>query len=157
MLQKEQISKRRQEVQALLYCQTGPILLLDSDKKDLKTLCRTDRWDWKFKDQLFITRLFPQPLEEAIWASVTIFQCLAKGAYWSMETQATIAPLPLYAWDFESVFAKDNFNILLEHQHWDHTIELLLGSEPKSTKVHPLFPIEQKKLNAFLEENLYTR
>jgi len=55
------------------------------------------------------------------------------------------------------MFAKDNFNILLEHQHWNHTIEFLLGSEPKLTKVYPLFPIEQKELNAFLEENLCTR
>jgi len=35
-------------------------------------------------------------------------------------------------------------------------IELLLGSEPKSTKIYPLSSIEQKELDAFLEENLYT-
>ena len=55
------------------------------------------------------------------------------------------------------MFAKDDFNILLEHCHWDHAIELLLSSEPKSTKVYPLSLIEQKKLDTFLEENLYTR
>jgi len=74
-----------------------------------------------------------------------------------MEMQAATAPLPLYTWGFKSVFAKDDFDTLPEHQHWDHAIELLLGSKPKLTKVYPLSPIEQKKLNAFLEENLCTR
>jgi len=57
---------------------------------------------------------------------------------------------------FESVFAKEDFNILLEHRQWDHAIELIPGSEPKSSKVYPLSPVEQKELNAFLEENLRT-
>jgi len=55
------------------------------------------------------------------------------------------------------MFVKDNFDILLEHCYWDHTIELLPGSELKSTKVYLLSLVEQKELNTFLEENLYTR
>jgi len=55
------------------------------------------------------------------------------------------------------VFAKEDFNILLEHRQWDHTIELIPGSEPKSSKVYPLSLVEQKKLDSFLEENLHTR
>jgi len=43
------------------------------------------------------------------------------------------------------------------HRQWDHTIKLVLGSEPKSSKVYLLSPVEQKKLDFFLEENLYTR
>jgi len=58
---------------------------------------------------------------------------------------------------FESVFTKEDFDILLEHRQWNYTIELILGLEPKSSKVYPLSPVEQKKLNSFLEENLYTR
>jgi len=57
---------------------------------------------------------------------------------------------------FESVFAKEDFDILPEHRQWDHAIELIPGSEPKSSKVYPLSPVEQKKLNSFLEENLHT-
>ena len=59
--------------------------------------------------------------------------------------------------EFESVFAKEDFNILPEHRQWDHTIELILGSEPKLSKVYPLSPVEQKELDSFLEENLRTR
>jgi len=36
-------------------------------------------------------------------------------------------------------------------------IELLPGFKPKSTKIYFLFPVKQKKLNAFLDKNLHTR
>ena len=65
--------------------------------------------------------------------------------------------LLLYTRGFKFMFTKDNFNILLEHHYQDYIIELLLGSEPKLTKIYSLFPVEQKKLYAFLEESLYTR
>jgi len=35
-------------------------------------------------------------------------------------------------------------------------IELILGSEPKLSKVYPLSSVEQKELDSFLEENLCT-
>jgi len=55
------------------------------------------------------------------------------------------------------VFTKEDFDILLDHRQWDHAIELVPGSEPKSSKVYPLSPVEQKELDSFLEENLRTR
>jgi len=55
------------------------------------------------------------------------------------------------------VFAKEDFNILPEHRQWDHTIELIPGSEPKLSKIYPLSPVEQKELDFFLKENLRTR
>jgi len=55
------------------------------------------------------------------------------------------------------VFAKKDFNILLEHRQWDYAIELIPGSEPKLWKVYPLSPVEQKELDLFLEKNLHTR
>jgi len=55
------------------------------------------------------------------------------------------------------MFAKEDFDILPEHCKWDHTIELIPGAEPKSSKVYPLSPLEQAELDAFLEENLCTR
>jgi len=55
------------------------------------------------------------------------------------------------------MFAKEDFDILPEHRKWDHVIKLILRVEPKSSKVYPLFPLEQAKLNAFLEKNLCTR
>jgi len=80
-----------------------------------------------------------------------------EGARRSKETLATATPLPAYVTEFQSMFAKEDFNILPEHHKWDHTIELIPGAEPKSPKVYPLSPLEQKELDAFLEENLHTR
>ena len=54
------------------------------------------------------------------------------------------------------MFAKEDFNILPEHHKWDHAIELTPGAEPKSSKVYPLFLLEQAELDTFLEENLRT-
>jgi len=54
------------------------------------------------------------------------------------------------------MFVKEDFDILPEHRQWDHAIELVPGSVPKSSKVYPLSPVEQKELDAFLEENLCT-
>jgi len=54
------------------------------------------------------------------------------------------------------MFTKEDFDILLEHHKWDHTIKLTPGAESKSSKVYPLSPLEQVELDAFLEENLCT-
>jgi len=58
--------------------------------------------------------------------------------------------------EFQSVFAKEDFDILPEHRKWDHAIELISGAEPKLLKVYPLSLLEQTELDAFLEENLRT-
>jgi len=86
----------------------------------------------------------------------TTSQRLAEGTRHSKETQAATTPFPAYVAEFQSVFAKEDFDILLEHCKWDHAIELIPGAEPKSLKVYPLFPLEQTELDAFLEENLRT-
>ena len=54
------------------------------------------------------------------------------------------------------MFAKKDFDILLDHRQWDHAIEFVPGSEPKSLKVYPLSSVKQKELDSFLEENLHT-
>jgi len=105
---------------------------------------------------LFLTRLLPKPSQVDFQATTTASQCLAEGARRSVETQAAATPLPTYVTEFRSVFAKEDFDILLEHCKWDHVIELIPGAEPKSSKVYPLSPLEQTELDAFLEENLCT-
>jgi len=69
----------------------------------------------------------------------------------------TTTQLPAYIVKFQSIFAKEDFDILLEHHKWDHVIKLTPRVEPKSSKVYPLSPLEQEELDAFLEENLHTR
>jgi len=84
-------------------------------------------------------------------------QRLVEGARRSKETLATTSPLPIYVAEFQSVFAKEDFDILPEHRKWDHTIELIPRAEPKLSKVYLLSPLEQAELDVFLEENLHTR
>jgi len=86
-----------------------------------------------------------------------ISQKLAEGACRSVEVRKKSFILPDCVRGFESIFAKKDFDILPEHRQWDHAIELIPGSEPKSSKVYLLSSVEQKELDSFLEENLCTR
>jgi len=112
--------------------------------------------EYETEDRLFMTRLLPEPTAEDLRATSTISQKLAEGAHQASETQKGLLTLPDCAKGFESVFAKEDFNILPEHRQWDHAIELIPGLEPKSSKVYPLSLVEQKELDSFLEENLCT-
>ena len=100
--------------------------------------------------------ILPEPAAEDLRATSMISQKLVEGARWASETQKRLLTLPDYVKEFESVFAKEDFDILSEYRQWDHTIELVPGSEPKSSKVYPLSLVEQKELDSFLEENLHT-
>jgi len=111
---------------------------------------------WKLRDRLFLIRLLPEPGQVDLQATTTASQYLMEGARRSAETQAAATPLPTYVAEFRSVFAKEDFDILLEHRKWDHAIELIPGAEPKLSKVYPLSSLEQMELDTFLEENLCT-
>jgi len=117
---------------------------------------RIGKDEYEQGDRLFMTRILSEPAAEDLCAISTISQKLAEGARRASETRKGLFTLPDCAKGFELVFAKENFDILLEHRQWDHAIELILGSEPKSSKVYPLSPVEQKELDSFLEENLCT-
>ena len=94
---------------------------------------------------------------EELQATTTTLQHLAEGACYSREVQASPSTVPEYVKGFKTVFTKKDFNVLLEYCCWDHAIELLPRSEPKLFKIYPLFSIEQKELNTFLEKNLHTK
>jgi len=85
-LWREQTLKKRQEVYTLQHCWTGPSSLLNEEEKKLEVPYGTDRQDWESRDQLFITRLFPELSKEAIQALATTSQQLVEGVQWSTET-----------------------------------------------------------------------
>ena len=113
--------------------------------------------EYEQENRLFITRILLEPAAEDLRTTSTISQELAEEVCQVSETQKGLFALPDCAKGFESVFAKEDFDILPEHQQWDYAIELVLGLEPKSLKIYPLSPVEQKKLDFFLEKNLHTR
>ena len=103
-----------------------------------------------------MTQILPEPTAEDLRAASTTSQKLAEGARQSAEARREPFIPPDCVRGFESVFAKEDFDILLEHRQWNHAIELIPGSEPKSSKIYPLSLVEQKELDSFLEENLHT-
>jgi len=113
--------------------------------------------DWGLRDRLFLTRIFPELTEVDLRAIATTSQRLVEGARRSKETLATAILLPAYVTEFQSIFTKEDFDILPEHRKWDHAIELIPRAQSKSSKVYPLSLLEQEKLDTFLEENLHTR
>ena len=127
------------------------------DSEEDKTPLQMCEVEYKPGDRLFMTRILSELTVENLRATSTISQKLVKGACRASETQKELIPLPNCAKGFESVFAKEDFDILLDHRQWDHAIELVPGSEPKSSKVYLLSLVEQKELDSFLEENLRTR
>jgi len=144
------------ETRALNVCWSGPLLEHAEDSEEDETSVRTGEIEYEQEDRLFMTRVLPEPTVEELHAASTTSQKLAEGACRSTETRREPFIPPDCVRGFESVFAKKDFDILPEHRQWDHAIELILGSEPKSSKVYPLSPVEQKELDAFLEENLHT-
>jgi len=127
------------------------------DSEEDETPLQICRVEYEQGDRLFMTRILSEPVAEDLHATSTISQKLAEGARRASEMRKGLLTLPDCAKGFELVFAKEDFDILPEHRQWDHAIELILGSEPKSSKVYPLSPVEQKELDSFLEENLHTR
>ena len=84
-----------------------------------------------------MTRVLPKPTAEELRAASMTSQKLAEGARRSVEARREPFIPPDCVRGFESVFAKEDFDILPEHRQWDHAIELIPGSEPKSSKVYP--------------------
>jgi len=155
-IRKERASQKKVEAKAVNICQSrpSPEHVEGSEEDEMPLwICEVE---YEPGDRLFMTRIFSEPAVEDLHATSTISQKLAEGACRALETQKGLLTLLDCAKGFESVFAKENFDILPEHRQWDHTIELVPGSEPKSSKVYPLSLVEQKELDSFLEENLRT-
>jgi len=144
------------ETRALNICRSGPPPEYVEDSKEDETPVWTREAEYKQGDQLFMTRILPESTAEDLRAAFMTSQKLAKGAHQSVEAWREPFIPSNCVRGFESMFAKEDFNILPEHRQWDHAIELIPGSEPKLSKVYPLSPVEQKELDAFLEENLCT-
>ena len=124
-LQKEQTYQKRTELRALRLCRDGPVPLFQEELELKETPPQTCSPDWGLGDRLFLTRIFLELTEVDLQATATTSQRLTEGARHSKETLAATTPLPAYVMKFQSVFVKEDFDILPEHRKWDHTIELI--------------------------------
>ena len=91
---------------------------------------------------------------ERIHVTTTISTRLAEAAKGDAPAAKLEEMLPKPYLGFWNVFSKESFDELPEWKQWDHTIDLKPESQPFSTKVYPMSPVEQKELDDFLEENL---
>jgi len=144
------------ETRVLNVYWSGPSLEYAEDLEEDEAPVQTCEAEYEPGDRLFMTRILPDSTVEDLRATSMISQKLAVGACRSAETQKKPFILPDCIRGFKSIFAKEDFNILPEHRQWDHAIELIPGSEPKSSKVYLLSLVEQKELDSFLKENLCT-
>ena len=153
-MQKEQASWKRMETRALNVCQSGPSPGYAEDSEEDEAPVRTREAEYEPRDRLFMTRILPDFTAEDLCVAFTTSQKLTEEACRSAKARKELFIPPDCVRGFESVFAKEDFDILPEHRQWNHAIELILGSEPKLSKVYPLSLVQQKELDFFLEENL---
>jgi len=142
VIQKEQASQKRMETRALNVCQSRPPLEYAEDSEKDKAPIQTCKVEYEQGDRFFVTRILLESTIEDIHATSMTSQKLAERAHHTLEAWRTPFTLPNCVRGFKFVFAKENFDILLEHRQWDHMIKLISGSEPKLSKVYSLSLVE---------------
>ena len=79
-----------------------------------------------------------------------------KACFHKNYVQEKASVLPSHIQQFESVFTKEDFNILSNHYKWDYAIKLIPGTDSKLLKIYLLSLTEQFELDRFIAENLQT-
>jgi len=116
MIQKEQASRKRIETRALNVCQSGPCPEYVEDSEEDEAPIRTREAEYEPGDRLFMTRILPDSTREDLRTTSTTSQKLAEGACRSTEARKEPFIPPDCVREFESIFAKEDFNILPEHR-----------------------------------------
>jgi len=116
VIRKEQASWKRMETRALNVCCSGPCPEYAEDSEEDKTPVQTWEAEYEPGDRLFITRILPDFTREDLHAASTTSQKLAEGARQSVEVQKAPFIPPNCVRGFESIFAKEDFDVLLEHR-----------------------------------------
>jgi len=116
VIRKKQASRKRMETRALNVCWSGPLPEHTEDSAEDETSVRTSKIEFEQGDRLFMTQVLPEPTAEELRATSTTSQKLAEGARRSEEARREPFVLPDCVREFESVFAKEDFDILPEHR-----------------------------------------
>lgn len=90
--------------------------------------------------------------EDAIFiqAKISKLQELAQ----EVEKDKPKTVLPEFYEEYTSVFDKDTSEQMPGRRPWDHAIDLKEDFIPKDSKIYPISPKEQEKLDEFIDENL---
>ena len=95
------------------------------------------------------------PLDE-IWinAKTSISQTLAIQESADKKEKTLDEMLPAEVMDYKDIFDKQTAEHFPELRPWDHGIDLKEDFVPKDCKIYPLSPLEQIKLDKFIDKNL---
>ena len=104
------------ETRALNVCWSGPSLEYTQDSEEDKAPVQTREAQYEPGDQLFMTRILPNSTTEDLRAVSTTSQKLVEGVCQSAEAQKEPFIPPDCIRGFKSIFAKEDFNVLLEHR-----------------------------------------
>jgi len=104
------------ETRALNVCQYGPPPEYAEDSEEDKIPVWICKVEYKQGDRLFVTRILSESTMEDVCTTSTTSQKLTEGVYRALEAQRTLFTPPNYVKGFKSVFAKKDFDILLEHR-----------------------------------------
>jgi len=104
------------ETRALNVCQSGLSSEYAEDLEEDKASVQTCKAEYEPGDWLFMTRILLDSTVEDLRAASMTSQRLAEGACRSMEARKEPFIPPDCVRGFESVFAKEDFNVLPEHR-----------------------------------------
>jgi len=115
-IRKEQVLRKKVEAKAVNICRSGLSPEHVEDSEEGETPLRICKVEYEPGDRLFMTRILSEPAAENLRAASTISQKLVEGARRASKTRKGLLALPDCAKGFESVFAKEDFDILPEHR-----------------------------------------
>jgi len=116
MIQKEQASWKKIETRVLNVCRSGLLLEYTKDSEENETPFQTYEVEYEQKDKLFVTRILSESTMKDLHATFMTSQKLTKGVHRASEAWREPFTPSDYIRGFESVFAKEDFDILLEHR-----------------------------------------
>jgi len=104
------------ETRALNVCRSRPCPEYAEDAEEDEAPVWTREAEYEPGDQLFMTRILPDSTREDLRAASTTSQKLTERARQSAEAWKEPFILPNCVKGFESVFAKEDFDVLPEHR-----------------------------------------
>jgi len=116
VIRKERESRRKTEARAVNVCRSGPPPEYAEDSEEDKTPLQVCEVEYEQEDRLFMMRILLEPAAEDLCVTFMISQKLAEGARRASEMWKGLLTLPDCVKGFESVFTKEDFDILLEHR-----------------------------------------
>jgi hypothetical protein len=159
-------------------CQSGSFPTLveeidDQDESTHKKMGETDEEAWdiclafdndldvdvnnieiKEDDCIFMVIVHPVDPHHFIYTGSIVSGHLVEASAKNSQPKEFHEIVPIALHTYADVFSETAFNMLPQHQKWDHAIELEHEPSPGFRKVYPITLTEKKEVDSFLEDAL---